>query len=152
MVLRYSIVHILGLHNRVRANNQINRLVELSAQDIGRISKDLLNLRPVITKDIVSLQKELQLKKNNVVIFPITTSIVYKDAALLPLYNMNPPSEVSYRNLYFYVPALGYDRVQTLQDVHCAQILKEIKMPIIPEYPIAGTEIQKENLLRKYLC
>lgn len=151
MVLRYSIVHILGLHNRIRATNQMNRLVQLSAQDIGRISKDVFGFRPILVQTMTSLEHELKQKKHNVLIFPMITSLVHKDAALMPLYNMNPPTQVSYRNLYFYVPPIGHERKQTLQDIRCMELLQDYKIPSIPEYPLAGTEIQKENLLRKYL-
>jgi len=98
------------------------------------------------------LQNELKQKKNNIVIFPLVTSLVHRDAALLPLYNINPPTEVSYRNFYFYIPPIGKERLQTLQDERCMELLEEFQIPSIPEYPLAGTEIQKENLLQKYLC
>ncbi len=149
MVLRYSIVHVLGLHNRIRVSKQVNSLVQLSVHDIGRISKHTFGFRPVIVQDMTSLFKEIQQKKNNVILVPMTTSLIYKDAPLIPLYNMNPPTEVSYRNFYFYIPGIGHERVQNIE---CQDLLKQMKMPSIPEYPIAGTEMQKENLLRKYLC
>jgi hypothetical protein len=151
MVLRYSIVHVLGLHNRIRATNQINHLVQLSAQDICRISKDVFGFRPVVVQTIMSLQHELKFKKNNVLILPIATSLVHKDTTLMSLYKMNRPIDICYRNLYFYIPPIGHERQQTLQDIRCMELLKYHKIPSIPEYPLAGTEIQKENLLRKYL-
>ena len=152
MVLRYSIVHVLGLHNRIRATNQMNRLVQLCSQDIGRISKDALGFRPIIVQTMTHLQNELKQKKNNIVIFPLVTSLVHRDAALMTLYNMNPPTEVSYRNLYFYIAPIGIEHKLTLQDERCMELLEEFQIPSIPEYPLAGTEIQKENLLQKYLC
>lgn len=152
MVLRYSIVHVIGLHNRIRATNQMNRLVQLSAQDIGRISKNTFGFRAVVVQTMTHLQNELKQKKNNIVIVPLVTSLVHRDAALMNLYNMNPPTEVSYRNLYFYITPIGIERKLTLQDRRCTDLLEEFHIPMIPEYPLAGTELQKENLLRKYLC
>lgn len=149
-MVKYSIVHILGLHNRVRASPQVDRLVNLAAHDIYRISTMYLGNRSFVCKDMSSLMTQINKKQNTVLIYPILSTI--NKGPLVPLYNINPCTKVSYRNLYFSVPGIGYERIESVEDIQNSLLLEQIQMQDIPEYPIAGTEIQKENLLEEYLC
>ena len=152
MVTKYSIVHLVGMHNRIRPTPQLDRILHIAAKDIARISVNSLHHRAVIVKSITALNAEMKKKQNTIIVYPMISSVVRNDSCLLPTYNMPPYDTVSYRNLYFAVPALGYERLLITNDLRHDILLEYAKIPTMIEYPIAGTDMQKENLLREFLC
>lgn len=152
MVFYHSLVNIIGLHTRIRASNQMNHLLEISAQDIERISKDILKLHPILVKDVTTLHENIQNKEYNVFILPIVSSLVHKrDQLCFPYYTIHPPSRLLCRTIFFHISPIGSEHKQTIFDIQNNNLLDGTQIANFPEYPIAGTELQKENLLRKYL-
>lgn len=180
-MVKYSLVHIVGIHHLVRAPPQMSKMVMMAALDMNRILSNRFQTSSVILNSMTQVQSALKAKHHEVLLYTMPSVAVSQEGPVFPRYNFGAPIRTpgSYRNVYFYIPAIGYERwIQTkgertakkkglvvsneqmkAQDLlyaiqqkeRCDELLEKLGIAAMPEYPIAGTEIQKENILIKHI-
>lgn len=179
-MVKYSLVHIVGIHHLIKTPPQLSKTVMMSALDMNRILSERFQINSVILSSITQVQAALKTKNHEVILYPMPSVSITQEGPVFPRYNFGAPVRThgTYRNVYFYIPTIGYERwIQTRgersqkkslvksdeqmrsQDIlyaiqqkeRCDEILEKLGISAMPEYPIAGTEIQKENLLIKHL-
>ncbi len=146
-----ALIHIIGFHNSIRCPKHLQKILPFVATDMQRILVTKLGKSTVVTKSIMGVQTALKLKEHECIVYTVPPSHVQKEGPLFPLYNFGPGQKLpgQYKNLYFYVPAIGISN--QLEKSFCDGWLEQLKVTRIPEYPLAGTELQKELLLDLYV-
>ena len=182
-MVKYSLVHIVGIHHLVKTPPHLSKMVTMAALDINRILSSRFDTNSVILNSMTQIDTVLKTKQHEVILYPMPSVAVSYEGPIFPRYNFGAPARtpISYRNVYFYIPALGYEswmrtkgwrnqkkeergllarnkefNTQDLlyaiqQKERCDELLEKLGITAMPEYPLAGTEIQKENLLIKHV-
>ena len=129
----------------------MQKILPFIATDMQRILVNKIGKSTVITKTMMELQTALKMKDHDCIVHILPPSHVRKEGPVFPLYNFGAGQKLpgQYKNLYFYVPAIGASSQITKS--LCDDWLEKLNVPRIPEYPLAGTELQKELLLDLYV-
>ncbi len=138
----YAIISLLGKHNIIGASRQELRMAYLTADDISRIIVKYYNNSNVITTNSIGSIYQSIRNKNNVILYLGNENAWNELTPLFPSFSFQ---NALYKNMYFYVQKpVGFSKVSQ-------RVLEEHEFPQIPTYPIAGTDMQKVNLLDKYM-
>ena len=134
----YAIISLLGKHNIIGASNSEINAVLRTADDMSRIFTKYYNgANVIINNSIGGIYQSTKNNDNNIVIYLGTENVWNEWTPLFPSYKNN-----KYRNLYFYVENPVY---------YSKSVLDNYEFPQVPTYPLVGTDMQKVNLLDKYM-
>jgi hypothetical protein len=146
MVQQRCIINLIGKHNLVTATQRDIRSTSVMLVDMERVFKKYFNQSPLIATNITQLYATMRSRTHPFVIFP---GFKLQLQHAVPIYpSWNPPKPIrmagDYRNLYFQVRPV----TTTPKDV---EDYLHYEIPKLPIYPIAGTDMEKVNLLEQYM-
>ena len=134
----YAIISLLGKHNIIGASNLEIKTVLRTADDMSRIFMKYYNgTNVIINNSIGAIYQSTKNNNNNIVIYLGTENVWNELTPLFPSYKNK-----KYRNIYFYVENNIY---------YSKSLLDDYDFPKVPTYPLVGTDMQKVNLLDKYM-
>jgi len=140
------IINLIGKHNLVSATERDMRYAATMTMDMERVFKKYFNQSPLTVTTIGQLYGNMKTRKYPIVLFP---GFKLQLQHAVPIYpSWNPPRPIrmvgDYRNLYFQVRP----SITTKEEFN---EYKQYEIPELPVYPVAGTDMQKVNLLEPYL-
>jgi hypothetical protein len=146
MTLQRCIINLIGKHNLVSATERDIRYAAMMTVDMERVFKKYFNQHPFTATCIGQLYANMKSRQYPIVLFP---GFKLQLQHAVPIYpSWNPPKPIrmvgDYRNLYFQVRP-------TITNSKEYSEYKTYEIPELPVYPIAGTDMQKVNLLERYM-
>lgn len=140
------IINLIGKHNLVTATNRDMRYANTVTTDMERIFKTYFKQTPMVARSIIQLYANMHIRMYPFVIFPGFKLQIKNTVPIYP--SWNPPKPIrmvgDYRNLYFQVKPI----ITNTKDY---DEYKRYEIPKLPIYPVAGTDMEKVNLLEKYM-
>ena len=136
----YAIISLIGKHNIIGATRQELRMSLITAEDMSRIFVKYYNNSNVITTNSIGSVYQSIRNKNNIILYLGNENSWNELTPIFPAYNFN---NKLYKNLYFYT-----QKPVTRKPKDISSMYEELQ---IPTYPIAGTDMQKVNLLDTYM-
>jgi hypothetical protein len=114
--------------------------------DMDRIFKRYFRQTPFTATCIGQLYANMKTRQYPIVLFPGFKLQLQHNVPIYP--SWNPPKPIrmvgDYRNLYFQIRP-------TITSKEEFEEYKRYEIPELPVYPIAGTDMQKVNLLEQYM-
>lgn len=140
------IINLIGKHNLVTANQRDMRYATMMIMDMERVFKGYFKQTPLTVFSIGQLYANMKTREYPIVLFPGFKLQIQHAVPIYPSWNPPKPIRMSgdYRNLYFQVRP-------TITSAKDLTEYKEYEIPELPIYPIAGTDMQKVNLLEGYM-
>jgi len=140
------IINLMGKHNIVSATQRDLRYAATAMIDMDRIFKRYFKQTPFTATCIGQLYANMKTRQYPIVIFPGFKLQLQHNVPIYP--SWNPPKPIrmvgDYRNLYFQVRP-------TITSKEEYEEYKQYEIPELPIYPVAGTDMQKVNLLEQYM-
>jgi hypothetical protein len=140
------IINLIGKHNLVTATNRDMRYAATVTMDMERVFKQYFTQTPLTATTISELYANMKSRKYPIVLFP---GFKLQLQHAVPIYpSWNPPKPIrmvgDYRNLYFQIRPVISSREEFEE-------YKRYEIPELPVYPVAGTDMEKCNLMDKYM-
>jgi hypothetical protein len=140
------ILNLIGKHNLVTATNRDMRYAATATMDMERIFKKYFKQTPLTATTISELYANMKSRQYKIVVFPGFKLQIQHNVPIYP--SWNPPKPIrmvgDYRNLYFQIRPVISSK-EELEEY------KRYEIPELPVYPVAGTDMEKCNLMDKYM-
>jgi hypothetical protein len=140
------IINLIGKHNLVTASQRDMRYANTVTMDMERVFKTYFKKTPSTVLSIGQLYANMKTREYPIVIFPGFKLQIQHAVPIYPSWNPPKPIRMAgdYRNLYFQVRP-------TITSSEEYEEYKTYEIPKLPIYPVAGTDMEKCNLMDKYM-
>jgi hypothetical protein len=141
-----AIISLIGNHNIVGATQQELRFSYITANDMSRIFIKYFQYPNVLIVNTISSLQFGMKNRNKLIVYLGNETTHFSATPIFPYYNFN---NSLYRNLYFHL-----ENSTKALPCHSPEVRKKNITAdefFIPVYPTTGTDMQKVNLLEKYM-
>jgi hypothetical protein len=140
------IINLIGKHNLVTATQRDMRYATTIIMDMERVFKRYFKQTPLTVSSIGQLYANMKSREYPIVLFPGFKLQIQHAVPIYPSWNPPKPIRMAgdYRNLYFQVRP-------TITNSEEYEEYKEYEIPELPIYPVAGTDMEKCNLMENYM-